>query len=239
VVVPRDFELRWNNTDTTANGKWASPGDTALTNNGRKIAVMPFRIVNVTDTTSFRVFVNGAVPDSIWKPGREIIILNASGAIQTHVSLTLFPATPNPTVLPRQGDVYRIRTYKPFAPGDEFTFTTTAARYDASKAKQMLGGIYVVPNPYVAYSSMEGPGTDATKRGDQKIQFRNLPPQCTIRIYTMVGELVTTLEKNDGSSMVDWNLLSNEGQRLAYGVYIYHVDAPGVGEKIGRFALIK
>ena len=30
-----------------------------------------------------------------------------------------------------------------------------------------------------------------------------------------------------------------EGQRLAYGVYIYHVDIPGVGEKIGRFALIK
>jgi hypothetical protein len=25
----------------------------------------------------------------------------------------------------------------------------------------------------------------------------------------------------------------------AYGVYIYHVDAPNVGEHIGKFALIK
>jgi hypothetical protein len=38
---------------------------------------------------------------------------------------------------------------------------------------------------------------------------------------------------------VNWSILSYEGQRLAYGVYIYHVDVPGVGEKIGRFALIK
>ena len=26
---------------------------------------------------------------------------------------------------------------------------------------------------------------------------------------------------------------------LAYGVYIFHVDAPGIGEKLGRFAVIK
>ena len=26
---------------------------------------------------------------------------------------------------------------------------------------------------------------------------------------------------------------------ISYGIYIYHVDAPGVGEKIGKFAIIK
>jgi hypothetical protein len=26
---------------------------------------------------------------------------------------------------------------------------------------------------------------------------------------------------------------------IAYGVYIFHVDAPGIGEKIDRFAIIK
>jgi hypothetical protein len=240
VVVPRDFELRWNSTDTTAGGKWAFPGDTALTNNGRKIAVMPFRIVNVTDTASFRVFVNGANGDSLWRPGREIILLNPSGAIQTHFGLTMFPPpATEPIRLPQQGDVYRVRAFKPFADGDRFTFSTTAVKFDAAKAREKLNDIYVVPNPYVAYSTIEAPGVTATKRGEAKIQFRNMPPRCTIRIYTMVGELVTTIEKDDGSSIADWNLLSNEGQRLAYGVYIYHVDIPEVGEKVGRFALIK
>jgi hypothetical protein len=55
----------------------------------------------------------------------------------------------------------------------------------------------------------------------------------------MVGELVTTIHKDDNTSSARWNVLSNEGQRLAYGVYLYHVDAPGIGEKIGRLALIK
>jgi len=27
--------------------------------------------------------------------------------------------------------------------------------------------------------------------------------------------------------------------QLAYGVYIFHVEAPGVGEYVGRFAVIK
>jgi len=26
---------------------------------------------------------------------------------------------------------------------------------------------------------------------------------------------------------------------IAYGLYIYHVDAPNVGEKTGKFAIIK
>lgn len=239
VVVPRDFELRWNNTDTTANGKWAFPADTALTNNGRRIAVMPFKVVNITDTTSFRVFVNGANGDSLWKPGRELIVLNGSGAIQTHFGATFFRAASGPSRLPQQGDVFRVRTFKPFSPNDRYSFTSTSVKFDAAKAREKLSEIYVVPNPYVAYSALEAPGVTATKRGEEKIQFRNLPPRCTIRIYTMVGELVTTIEKDDGSSIADWNLLSNEGQRLAYGVYIFHVDVPEVGEKIGRFALIK
>ncbi|HPI38830.1 MAG TPA: hypothetical protein PK397_12885, partial [Ignavibacteriaceae bacterium] len=76
-------------------------------------------------------------------------------------------------------------------------------------------------------------------RGERVLQFRNLPPQCTIRIYTLVGELIQTIQKDDNGSIASWDLLTNEGQRIAYGVYIFHVDAPGIGEKIGRFAVIK
>ena len=36
-----------------------------------------------------------------------------------------------------------------------------------------------------------------------------------------------------------WNLVSKDGMDISYGVYIYHVDAPGIGEKIDRFAIIK
>jgi hypothetical protein len=239
VPVRRDFEIRWNKTDTLANGKWAFPGDTLINNLGRKVVVCPFKIVNVTDTALFRGFVANAAPDSMWRPGREIIILNAAGAIQTHVGVVFSLPPSGQRILPTEGDVYVVRSTKPFTKGDKFVFTTIAVTFDPTKKDSLLNRIYAVPNPYVAFSGTEGPGSTSNLRGDNQLQFRNLPPRCTIRIYTMVGELVQTIVKDDNTSIARWNVLSNEGQRLAYGVYIYHVDAPGIGEKIGRLALIK
>ncbi len=60
-----------------------------------------------------------------------------------------------------------------------------------------------------------------------------------IRIYTLTGELVDIIEKDDNGSIAYWNLLSSEGMRISYGVYIFHVNVPGIGEKIGRFGIIK
>jgi hypothetical protein len=42
---------------------------------------------------------------------------------------------------------------------------------------------------------------------------------------------------NDGSA--EWNLLTRDNLSAAYGVYIYHVDAPDIGETVGKFAIIK
>ena len=75
----------------------------------------------------------------------------------------------------------------------------------------------------------------------EKIDFINLPADCEIKIYTIEGSLVKTLNKVSGpeDGTVSWNLVSEDGMDVAYGLYIYHVDAPDVGEHIGKFALIK
>lgn len=242
--APLDFQIQWNRTDTLANGKWAFPGDTVLNNSGRRVVVCPFKIVNVTDTSSIRILVDKAQTDSMWRPGREIVFVTPpkyapQNPIPVMLSVTFSAPNGTPAVLPTQGNVYEVKTSKPFAAGDMYTFTSTASKFDAGVATNMLDRISVVPNPYVGYSDLEQPGPSSIRRGENKLQFRNLPPRCTIRIYTLTGELVDTIEKDDGNSYADWRLLSYEGQRLAYGVYIYHVDVPGVGEKIGRLALIK
>ena len=150
-----------------------------------------------------------------------------------------FDTTVTDKVLPTNGDIYKLVTNKPFEKGDAFIFETQKSEYVASNVNNKLDNIYVVPNPYVAYSVSENPGRTQTKRGERELQFRNLPPQCTIRIYTLTGELVDTIVKDDNGSIAYWNLLSSEGMRISYGVYIYHVDVPGVGEQIGRFGVIK
>jgi len=188
--------------------------------------------------------VNNSNPDSLWLPGREITFVTPPHLAPTTPNATMYavnftsPPT-GTTIYPAQGNVFQLQTNRPFVTGDRYSFTSSAVRFDAAAAKSQLDNIYVVPNPYVVYSNLESPGASAIRRGELRLQFRNLPPRCTIRIYTMVGELVDVIEKDDNINFAEWDILSYEGQRLAYGVYIYHVDVPGVGERIGRFALIK
>ncbi|MGE5498954.1 MAG: hypothetical protein ACM3Q2_12815, partial [Syntrophothermus sp.] len=69
----------------------------------------------------------------------------------------------------------------------------------------------------------------------------HLPEKCTIRIFAVDGTLVKTLEHdsglNDGSE--NWDLMTKDNMEVAYGVYVYHVDAPGVGQHVGRLLIIK
>jgi len=145
--------------------------------------------------------------------------------------------------LPEAGDVYTIRTYKSFRSNDTYSYSTSSSDVDKDKAKSSLDDIRVVPNPYVAAASWEGklPPTITSGRGERKIQFQNVPANSTIRIFTVRGELVREL-KHDNSidkGFVNWDLKTRESLDVAYGVYYYHLEAPGVGSKTGKIALIK
>jgi len=98
-----------------------------------------------------------------------------------------------------------------------------------------------VPDPYVASASWERPLFNQTGRGERRIDFVNLPPKCTIRIFTTSGKLVQVLEHDsapeDGTE--SWDLVSKDGLTVAFGVYIFHVEAPGIGSRMGKFTLIK
>jgi hypothetical protein len=141
---------------------------------------------------------------------------------------------------PQEGDVYKIITTKPFRTGEYFEFITQGQDFDLSKAQSEMNKIAVVPNPYTGAASWE-PLSNTVGRGERRIFFIHLPNECTIRIYSLSGKLVQTIEHNstisDGQEA--WNLVSKDGMDIAYGIYVYHVDAPRIGEKIGRFAIIK
>lgn len=142
---------------------------------------------------------------------------------------------------PRSGDTAYVFTEKPFLDNDIYRFTTLAPYIDSDQAKQDLNKIKVVPNPYLAANAFESQNTFTSGRGPREIQFRFLPKECTIRIFTISGELVKEIHH---SSTMDfgtgkWDLLTKDNLTAAYGIYIYHIDAPGIGEKIGKLALVK
>ncbi len=141
---------------------------------------------------------------------------------------------------PAAGAVVHIGTKRPFARGDFFQFTMASGYTDEARASEEMDRIAVVPNPYVAAAEWE-PSPSVTGRGPRMIQFIRLPETCTIKIYTLRGELVRTLyhEGVAGDGAEWWDLLTEDNQEVAYGVYYYHVKADGIGEKTGKFALIK
>lgn len=142
---------------------------------------------------------------------------------------------------PQPGDEFVIVTTKPFYQGDYFEFSTSSAKVDNQKAVKELEKIKVVPNPYIGAASWEPINLFGTGRGQRKIDFIHLPVRCTIRIFTLSGALVKTLEHNSGftDGAESWDLVSDDGMDIAYGVYVYHVEAPGVGNRIGKFAVVK
>jgi hypothetical protein len=144
-------------------------------------------------------------------------------------------------IAPRNGDTCTIVLSKLFRQEDVFEFTTDTQKVDPGLAKSQLDRIKVVPNPYVAAAAWEERNTYASGRGPRSLHFNHLPQVCTIRIYTVSGELVATIQHNsqmlDGSA--EWNMLTRDNLSISYGIYLYHVDAPGIGEKVGKFAVIK
>jgi len=101
-----------------------------------------------------------------------------------------------------------------------------AEKGDHKTAVNALDMINVVPNPYYAYSTYE------TSQLDNRIKITNLPKRATISIYTISGTLVKQIKKNDKMNSVDWDLKNTFGIPVASGLYVIHVDAKGVGEKV-------
>ena len=51
-------------------------------------------------------------------------------------------------------------------------------------------------------------------------------------IYNLSGTLVRQYYKTDPLTFVDWDLKNQRNVPIAGGVYIIHVDVPGIGQKV-------
>lgn len=132
--------------------------------------------------------------------------------------------------------------------GAEYTIEITPSTFTAA-TDSMLEEVKVVPNPYVVRSEYD---LDYTYR---KMYFTNLPNECTINIYTLSGDLIKTIEHNtefyridEGDSILvndvtngaaSWDILTDNQQIPAPGLYLYKVMTPDGSSYIGKFAIIK
>lgn len=122
--------------------------------------------------------------------------------------------------------------------GDVFQFDVEGSSVNFQSD---LSQVKIVPNPYITRAGWD------LDNDYQRIQFINLPTECTIRIYTISGDLIKTIQHESPYAggftshtrgTAYWNLQSENSQKVSTGVYVYFITSP-YGETIGRFAIIR
>jgi hypothetical protein len=149
------------------------------------------------------------------------------------VSDPTFPAN-CPQALPETGTIFRMVTTKPNTPLDVFTYrSVTPVKNNATLAKNQAALVNVFPNPYRGFNIEE---RDPVNRF---VTFTHLTPQAKIRIYTLSGELIRTIEHTDGTQLERWDIRNANDVPVASGIYIAHVELPGVGERVLKLAIVQ
>jgi len=111
--------------------------------------------------------------------------------------------------------------------------------------------VFVYPNPYrldAGYRDMglEGRNSPIANPPDDRVRaihFANLPPKCTISIFSLDGDLVREIDHdinpNDpNSSHETWDLITRNTQLVVSGLYYWTVEDEDGKVQVGKFAIV-
>jgi hypothetical protein len=131
--------------------------------------------------------------------------------------------------------------------GSEVAYPMSGAEEVAAKDLP----IYIYPNPYRVDANYRGAGFEGRDKEtrdnapdrQRKVHFANLPPKCTILIFTLDGDLVREIEHDvdvsDPMSTHDsWDLITRNTQLTVSGIYYWIVEMPDGNTQMGKMVLI-
>jgi hypothetical protein len=108
--------------------------------------------------------------------------------------------------------------------------------------------VLVYPNPYRidgGYASAGYENRDRRRSAERsrEIHFSNLPKVCTIRIFSITGDLIKQIDHNypnggAGSQHEVWSVISRNTQAVVTGIYLWHVESD-MGEQLGKLVIMK
>ncbi len=103
----------------------------------------------------------------------------------------------------------------------------------------LLDQIQVVPNPYyISHIGEQSPY-------DTQLYFTKLPKKCTIDIYTIMGDLIKTIEHDEINSYDEnkvavevWDLLSKNRQRVESQTMVAVITTPNGAQTVKKFSVV-
>jgi len=123
-------------------------------------------------------------------------------------------------------------------------------------APDQADGVHVFPNPYRGEAVWDG-----TRDREKYVWFVNLPRRAAIRVFTLAGDLVKTIDFDAASytgadvqglktanerllampgGICAWDLISDKDQAVATGLYVYSVENLDTGgNQVGKLMIIR
>ncbi|GMR24822.1 MAG: hypothetical protein BMS9Abin39_0090 [Ignavibacteria bacterium] len=131
--------------------------------------------------------------------------------------------------------IYSINVSTPLTAEDKYRINVNID-ITADTEKDLFNKINVFPNPLFAYNP--GVGFTGGSPDAPYVTFSNLPTEINIRIFTISGNLIRTLVKNNNDPYMTWDLLNENGLRVASGMYLAIVSNAEFGQRVLKFAII-
>ena len=248
-----DYQVTWKKTDSEGPVNTVEVLDLATNE------IIPFQPFQNNDATRHLgegwCFTYSTAFTTAWTiPGTDTLVPFATPAGQRTKSLYInggLISLRNGTFVldslrPSATDVWIVRANQEYLAAPVYglvKISATPGYFDSLQTYTL--NVKVVPNPYLVSNEWQ------TSFRLRRLKFINLPSDCYIRIFTLNGELIkilhhqhtetltglTTVPNNAGGDEW-WDLLSENRQLIASGVYIFHVQSD-VGEQVGKFVVIR
>ena len=134
--------------------------------------------------------------------------------------------TPSYTILKLNSGPDSLKFFEAPSDSDLVTVKFTSVQ---QQRKTKLSEIRIVPNPFnIRARNIQFGVTDPTTR--DRLAFYNLPPECKIRIYTETGDLIETIDHNNGSGDDYWHSITSSKQIVVSGLYIAYFEVTNDSE---------
>ncbi len=191
-----------------------------------------------TDFAAYKIYRSNSTIEGPWSLIDSVHYTKADSLVSGTEVNYFIPSEPN---VPYRYCVTSIDTGRNESAMTGYTFYPVAAEPAPSNAQS---DVLVVPNPFRQVSGYPEPAEN------KRLAFVNIPAHCTIRIYTLALDLVKTLEHASGGGIETWGsqsgkdyMLTDFGQNVQPGIYIYHIESHVPGHEgetsVGKFAIIK
>jgi hypothetical protein len=193
--------------------------------------------------SNFDKFAPNGLPQITWTgiplAFEDELLSYADGLIPNDVVIQIRVDNPYQMSQAMGSTVWEYPKYRICFDGVEATPRSTDTEINEALAK-----INVVPNPYYGYSAYEVTTLSTT------VKITNLPANCVVTIYSIDGRFIRQYKRNEAGVIqspprtnppiletqinpdIEWDLKNSKGIPIASGVYLIHVNAPGLGEHV-------